>query len=150
MEYSIREKMTKRLLVIIPDRLSDLIRKGEMTPRYYNPGELFDEVHILMTNDDHPELALLQKTVGRAKLFVLNLPAEKRLFMRSLGWQSFLMRKWIENGLEIANDVSPHLVRVYKKVGKDILGKQRSRHCSLSAYRSVRKGVRCENGFPYL
>jgi len=116
--------MTKRLLVIISDRLSDLIRKGEMTPRYYNPGELFDEVHILMTNDDHPDLGLLQKTVGRAALFIYNLPAEKRLFIRSLGWQSFLMKKWTERGLEIVNDVSPHLVRVYNNFKEGYLASQ--------------------------
>lgn len=90
--------MTTRLLVIISDRLSDLIRKGEVTPRYYNPGEHFDEVYILMTNDDRPDPGVLQRMVGRAKLFISNLPAEKRLFIRSLGWQSFLMRKWTERG----------------------------------------------------
>jgi len=105
--------MTKRLLVIISDRLSDLIRKGEMTPRYYNPGELFDEVHILMTNNDHPDPGMLQRTVGGAKLSIYNLPADKRLFIRSLGWQTFLMKNWIEEGLKIASHVSPHLIRVY-------------------------------------
>jgi len=40
------------LLVIIPDRVTDILIKGEFQPLYYNPGNLFDEVHILMTNDD--------------------------------------------------------------------------------------------------
>lgn len=116
--------MTRRLLVIISDRLSDLIKKGEITPRYYNPGELFDEVHILMTNNDHPDSGVLQRTVGRAKLSIYNLPADKRLFIRSLGWQAFLMRNWIENGLEIANAVSPHLVRVYNNFKEGYLAFQ--------------------------
>lgn len=116
--------MTTRLLVIISDRLSDLIRKGEVTPRYYNPGEHFDEVYILMTNDDRPDPGVLQRMVGRAKLFISNLPAEKRLFIRSLGWQSFLMRKWTERGLEIVKDVSPHLVRVYNNFKEGYLAYQ--------------------------
>jgi hypothetical protein len=39
-----------RLMVIISDKLPDLVKKGEITPRYYNPAELFDEVHIVATN----------------------------------------------------------------------------------------------------
>jgi hypothetical protein len=68
------EGSVKRLLVIVPDRLSDIAGKGEVQPAYYNPGELFDEVHILMTNDDRPPIEPLQYMVGRAKLFVHNSP----------------------------------------------------------------------------
>jgi glycosyltransferase involved in cell wall biosynthesis len=102
-----------RLLVIIPDKLSDLITKGEITSRYYNPGELFDEVHILMTNDDNPDPEPLQKTVGKARLYLYNLPAGRKLFTRSLGWQPFLLRRWVDKGLKIAEGISLHLVRVH-------------------------------------
>ena len=63
-----------RLLVMIPDRLSDLVNKGEITERYYNPGNLFGEVHLAMTNEDRPDLAAVQKMVGDARLHVHNLP----------------------------------------------------------------------------
>ena len=65
-----------RLLVCVPDRITDILVKGEYQPNYYNPGELFDEVHILMTNDDHPGLGALQRTVGRARLFTHNWPED--------------------------------------------------------------------------
>ena len=39
-----------RLLVVIPDHLSDIVAKGEIQPRYYNPGEVFDEVHSKKTD----------------------------------------------------------------------------------------------------
>ena len=42
----------ERLMVLIPHALSDLVAKGEVTERYYNPGDLFREVHIVLTNDD--------------------------------------------------------------------------------------------------
>src|SRR5580704_18008108 len=42
----------ERLFVIVPDRLSALVSKGEVTQRYYNPGNLFRVVHLFMTNDD--------------------------------------------------------------------------------------------------
>lgn len=67
-----------RLTVIIPDRLSALVEKGEVVARYYNPGNLFGEVHIVMTNDDRPEPALIQRMVGGAKLVLHNLPPPPR------------------------------------------------------------------------
>ena len=100
-----------KLLIIIPDRLSDLIRKGEITARYYNPGQLFSEVHILMTNDDRPDVAALQKTVGGARLILHNLPSPK--IRNTLGWQEPLIRPWIEQGVEIARQISPSLVRTH-------------------------------------
>ena len=49
------------LLVLIPDRLSDVVVKGEIEPAYYNLGQLFDVVHILMTNDDQPNSKVLKR-----------------------------------------------------------------------------------------
>ena len=64
--------MTRRLLVIISDRLSTLVHKGEVTQRYYNPGNVFEEVHILEINDDRPEAAAVQPMVGDATLDLTN------------------------------------------------------------------------------
>ncbi len=105
--------MKRKLLVIIPDRLSVLIAKGEITQRYYNPGNLFDEVHILMTNADRPNINALEKSVGRATLVLHNLPAGKNLFLKTLGWQYVLLRKWIFKGVELAREIQPDLVRVH-------------------------------------
>jgi glycosyltransferase involved in cell wall biosynthesis len=104
---------SKRLLVVISDRLSDLVRKGEITARYYNPGNLFEEVHILMTNDDRPEASLIQRMVGSATLYLHNLPAGRELFLRSLGWQPWLLRGWVDKGVELATQIKPDLVRTY-------------------------------------
>jgi glycosyltransferase involved in cell wall biosynthesis len=103
----------RRLLVIIPDRLTVLVNKGEVTARYYNPGELFDEVHLLLTNDDRPDPATVQKTIGRARLFLHNLPAGHELFFRTLGWQPWLLRGWLQRGLDLAREIRPDLVRTH-------------------------------------
>lgn len=103
----------RRLLVIIPDRLTVLVEKGEITARYYNPGDLFDEVHLLLTNDDRPDPATVQKTVGRARLFLHNLPAGHGLFFRTLGWQPRLLRGWLRRGLVLAREIRPDLVRTH-------------------------------------
>ncbi|TSA43198.1 glycosyltransferase [archaeon] len=102
---------TKTILIIIDDVLSALIRKGEITDRYYNPGELFDDVHILMTNDDRPDRAHVQRMVGNAILYVHHLPPLS--FKRTLGWQRSLTRSWLDLGLNIARQVRPLIVRTY-------------------------------------
>ncbi len=99
------------LLVIVPDRLSDLVAKGEITARYYNPGDLFDEVHILMTNNDKPDIKAIQKTVGRARLYLHNLPLPS--VIKTFGWQPFMLHKWVASGVQMAREIQPSLVRTY-------------------------------------
>jgi glycosyltransferase involved in cell wall biosynthesis len=105
--------MNKKLLIIIPDHLSVLIQKGEIVARYYNPGSLFDEVHIMMTNDDRPDPKLVQPMVGSAKLFLYNYPEPDKFFKKTLGWHYFLMGKWAKGVIEIARKIQPDLIRCY-------------------------------------
>jgi len=103
----------ERLLVIIPDRLSDLVRKGEVTARYYNPGDLFREVHILMTNDDRPDPVAVQPMVGSARLVLHNHPAGTELLVKTLGWRLWLLRGWTNAAIELAARIRPDLVRCH-------------------------------------
>lgn len=105
--------MGKVLLNIITDRLSHLEGKGEMTSRYYNPGEVFDEVHILMTNSDQPDPANLQKMAGKARLYIHNLPSGKELLLKSLFWRPALLKSWAAKGVELAKTINPNLIRCY-------------------------------------
>ncbi len=98
----------------VPDRLTDILVKGEIQPNYYNPGEMFDEVHILMTNDDRPDHRLLQRMVGRARLFVHNWPEDYSLPTKQPSWLApFRLRAWAQGGIEIARRVAPQLVRCH-------------------------------------
>jgi L-malate glycosyltransferase len=103
------------LLVIVPDRLSQIIAKGEHQPRYYNPGELFDEVHLLMTNDDQPPTTALQRMVGgQAKLLVHNHPEDLTLPARRPGsLRGWRLRRWARDGVDLARAVGPHLIRCH-------------------------------------
>jgi len=103
-----------RLLVIVPDRISDILSKGEYQPGYYNPGEVFDEVHILTTTDDRPSLEELQRTVGSARLFVHNLPDDLTLVGRRPEFLAdYRLRKWARAGIKIARRIGPALVRCH-------------------------------------
>jgi glycosyltransferase involved in cell wall biosynthesis len=111
-------KLGRPLLVIIPDRVSQIITKGEYQPRYYNPGGVFDDVHLLLTNDDQPDIAALQRTVGRARLTVHNLPEDENpmylpptLLGRWKRWHA--LRRWAEPAVQLARRINPALVRCH-------------------------------------
>src|SRR3546814_10632107 len=102
------------LLVIIPDHLSDIIAKGELQPDYYNPGQVFDEVHILMFNDDRPDLKVLQYLVGDARLVVHNYPDDLTLVGRRPEWLTGRrLRRWAAGGVEIARKIAPAMIRCH-------------------------------------
>lgn len=103
----------KPLLVIVPDKLSVLISKGEITSRYYNPGNLFDEVHILMTNTDKPNPVNLQRAVGTAKLYLHNLPLTKKDFLRSLALRPSALKQWAEPAVHLAEQIKPCFIRCH-------------------------------------
>ena len=102
-----------RLMIIVPDKISDFVSKGEIIERYYNPGNLFAEVHLVMTNDDRPDLAALQKMAGDARLFLHNLPDSRKVFVRTLGWRPWLLGPWVAKALDLAQAVRPTLIRCH-------------------------------------
>ena len=103
-----------RLLVLIPDRISDILSKGEYQPLYYNPGEVFDEVHIMSTAADNPDVAALQRTVGRAKLHLHFHPTDLRLTTwRPDFLRRHALRRWTRGGIEIARGIKPDLIRCH-------------------------------------
>lgn len=103
-----------RLLVIIPDRLSDIIAKGELQPDYYNPGRVFDDVHILMCNDDQPDVEALRYLVGGAALTLHNYPDDLTLVGRRPEWlKDWRLRRWAGRGVEIARKIGPDLIRCH-------------------------------------
>ena len=100
-----------RLMVLIPDVLSSIINKGEVTWCYYNPGNLFKEVHLVLCNDDKPDFSKAQKMVGNAKLFIHNLPRPN--FCKTIGWQLPLIQSWVKSGVTLVGDIKPNLIRVH-------------------------------------
>ncbi|MBR0704820.1 glycosyltransferase [Bradyrhizobium diazoefficiens] len=103
-----------KLLVIIPDRITGVVEKGEYQPNYYNPGDLFDEVHLLLTNDDQPDIASIQHTVGRAKLHIHNYPDDLTLVARHHRLLTpFRLKKWARGGIEITRRIAPDMIRCH-------------------------------------
>lgn len=101
-----------KLMVIVVDVLSHIIKKGEFTRRYYNPGNLFDEVHILMTNNDRPDISALQPTVGTAKLYLHNIPEPS--LKRTLGYKPWLLNLWAKRAVTLAKKINPDMIRCHQ------------------------------------
>ncbi|WP_027178974.1 glycosyltransferase [Maridesulfovibrio bastinii] len=128
--------MSKVLLNIITDRLSQIIAKGSIIDRYYNPGNVFDEVHILMTNEDRPDPKMLQRTVGDAELFLHNLPSGIPLVARTM-WRPFLLKGWAEDGIRIAETIKPDLLRCYGNFLNGMLAVEIKKHLGIPLFVSL-------------
>lgn len=101
------------LLVILHDRLSDLLEKGEVTARYYNPGDVFSNVAFLLLNDDSPDRAVLQRMAGSAEVSVFNLPVRDTHWLRAPLWFLGALNSWSMQAVRIARAVQPAVVRCY-------------------------------------
>jgi glycosyltransferase involved in cell wall biosynthesis len=105
--------MSRRVMVIIPERITEWIDKGEVIDRYYNPGSLFDHVDLVLLNDDRPDPYAVQRMVGTATVEVHNLPAGSDVFVRTFGWRPALLRRWARPVVELAARLRPDVVRCH-------------------------------------
>jgi len=101
----------RTLLVILSDRLSEVARRGQLSPRYFNPGEVFDQVDFLLTNNDRVDPAIVQPLVGRAGLALHHVPAPS--FVASWGWRPDRLRGWTRDAAQLAATLRPAVVRCY-------------------------------------
>jgi len=91
-----------RLLIVMLEPLTPLLRKGEIVPRYYNPDNMFDEVHFLLLNGDQPDLTALAILCGRARPVVHNLVPPRQMMLRTLGWRPAMLRGFVEKTVAMA------------------------------------------------
>jgi glycosyltransferase involved in cell wall biosynthesis len=100
-------------MVIASEAVSDWLAKGELLDRYYNPGNLFSHVHLVLTNDDRPDRDLAQRLVGSAELEIHNVPLPRGLFRRTIAYRPRLLRGWAESAVKLAARTQPDVVRCY-------------------------------------
>ncbi len=106
------KKQKKTLLVIVSADLNQLVRKGEIVRRYYNPGDLFDHVELVSVADSRftGDNEVLRQMCGTAGLTVTWIKRPSILF--TLGWRQFLLREWTDAALDQIT-VKPDLIRIY-------------------------------------
>ncbi|MBT3344505.1 MAG: glycosyltransferase family 4 protein [Gemmatimonadetes bacterium] len=102
------------LLFILADRLSLLADKGEMTARYYNPGDVFDDVHLLTTSNDLVDPARIAITAGRARLHVHRLwQGDDRV---NMALSPVLAGRWARRAIDLARRIDIDAVRTGDRV----------------------------------
>ena len=95
--------MTRRLVVFPNDPIYKYYEKGEIKPRYYNPGNFFHEVHLISLCDHDIEPEKVQMLVGNAELHIHAIGKPSALTL------PFFPRKVVP----IVRAISPHLIRGY-------------------------------------
>lgn len=92
-----------RLLVVLPDPLREYAEKGEIKPRYYNPGEVFDEVHFVSFCDDEIDVDAVQVVVGAARMVVHPVGS----------WTVARLPSILRRIRSVAQAVAPQVIRAY-------------------------------------
>jgi len=70
-------------------------------------------VHLVLTNNDTPDIKVLQRMVGNAKLCTHNLLDSKLAFVLSLGWRPWLLTLWARKAIALAANIKPDLIRCH-------------------------------------
>jgi len=98
-----------RALIFPNDPLIAYLIKGELKDRYFNPSNVFEEVHFITFADSECEVKDIQKTIGRAKGFIHRLKPLSILDM-------FFPAKRISDVLEVVNNIQVDIIRSYNPV----------------------------------
>jgi glycosyltransferase involved in cell wall biosynthesis len=100
-----------RKLVVFPnDPILAYYRKGEIKPRYFNPGNYFDEVHIISLCDEEVEEKKVQELAGEAKLKIHAIGNAFSL------WRPWLLFKKRNQILRLVKEIKPTVIRTYNPV----------------------------------
>ena len=59
-----------KALIFPNDPLAAYLKKGELKERYFNPNNVFDEVHFVTFYNDECTVEDIQKTIGKAKGYI--------------------------------------------------------------------------------
>lgn len=115
------EKNSSKLCVFPTDPIKAYFDKGEIKLRYFNPNNLFDEIHVISTFDTDIESSKVQKVAGNAKLFIhpigkINLKNYKKKLSRVL---------------KKVQEINPNIVRVYNPLIQGWLAAKCSKELSI-------------------
>ena len=115
-------------LVVFPnDPIYKYYEKGEIKPRYYNPMNLFDEVHLITLCEQDAAPEKVQTLVGNA-----------RLYLHPLGRPSFIrLPQLLEKASQIVSKIKPDIVRGHGILLGGLLAVQSARKNRIPAVFSV-------------
>lgn len=96
----------RRLCVFPNDPLEAYLRKGEVKNRYFNPCNLFDEVHAITLAERDIDPTAVQEVAGTARLFI---HAVGDISLRTLP----RLTAYRQRVLEVLGRIRPNVIRAY-------------------------------------
>lgn len=92
-----------KLCVFLTDPMKVFYRKGEIKERYYNPGDVFNEVHLVSFCHKDLDPDIVKEVAGRAKLFI-----------HPVGRNNIILLPFIIiKILSLTKKISPDVIRAY-------------------------------------
>ena len=95
--------MNLKLCVFSNDPIISYFNKGEIKSRYFNPGNIFDEIHIITFIDDDIDSSKVKMLAGNATLKIYS--------MGNLNTLNLKNKK--EKILDLVKEINPDVIRAY-------------------------------------
>jgi glycosyltransferase involved in cell wall biosynthesis len=98
-----------RVLIFPNDPLAAYLKKGELKDRYFNPNNIFDEVHFVTFFDEECAIEDIQKTIGSAKGYIHKLSPISILDM-------FFPKRRVNDIINEISSIKVDIVRAYNPI----------------------------------
>lgn len=100
-----------KLLIVLYDSLEAILTKGELTKRYFNPGNVFEEIQFLLLNDRYGFRDDLKNYVGKArvKFDYFRIPG----MIETFGYCPWLLERHFRPVVGMVKRIKPDLIRCY-------------------------------------
>lgn len=98
-----------KALIFPNDPLIAYVRKGELKERYFNPKNIFEEVHFVTFSDVECEVEEIQKTIGNAKGYIHRVDRLSILDM-------FFPQRRVNEIYELVKDLEFDVARSYNPI----------------------------------
>ena len=101
--------MKKKLIIILSDSLKDIVNKGELVSKYYNPKNFFDEIHFLLINQKKILIKEIKFMTGKASCHIH--------YVKISFFQKFFLlffNKFSDSEIiKIIKNINPKIIRCY-------------------------------------
>src|SRR3989344_2482619 len=131
----------KKLLVFPNDPLIAYSEKGEIKPRYYNPCNYFDEVHIVTFIDKEIDAKSVQTLAGTAKLFLYPMGNLKKVLC------AFSQKK--KELLALTKHIQPDMIRTFNPLFQGYFGTWLGKQLNIPVVTSLHGDYREMRWYPY-
>jgi len=98
-----------KALIFPNDPLIAYLEKGELKDRYFNPNNIFDEIHFITFSDKECNVADIQKTIGTAKGYIHRLNKLSILDM-------FIPYRRFKEIIKVVENINFDIVRSYNPI----------------------------------